>query len=203
MTDHDELDPFIAEIARELKRPVHFDASFDERVMEALVPAVVPISTRRVAQPWYRRTFAFSVSQIGGLAAAAALVGIVAVNLINVDRSATGMVATVPEGTTLQPVADVTREKSNAPVLQQFLVVIPSASSVSLVGEFNDWDASRTPMERVSHDGAWSITIPLTPGRYEYQFELDGGRRVTDPTRPQTSSDFGSPNSVITVEPRD
>jgi len=74
---------------------------------------------------------------------------------------------------------------------------------VSLVGDFSDWDASRFKMERVSDDGAWSITVPLPPGRYEYQFEVDGKLRITDPTRPQTSSDFGSANSVLTVEHRD
>ncbi|ODT03280.1 MAG: hypothetical protein ABS52_10305 [Gemmatimonadetes bacterium SCN 70-22] len=99
------------------------------------------------------------------------------------------------------PVADVAVDE-NAPVAQQFILVAPSAASVSVVGDFNDWDASRFKMERVSPDGAWSVTVPLTPGRYEYQFEVDGKLRITDPTRPQTSSEFGSANSVITVERR-
>ena len=37
-------DPFIDQIAAELKRPVRFDARFDERVMEALnAPEVIPL----------------------------------------------------------------------------------------------------------------------------------------------------------------
>jgi hypothetical protein len=39
----------------------------------------------------------------------------------------------------------------------------------------------------------------LRPGVYEYQFILNGTQRVTDPTMPQVSSDFGSPNSVVKV----
>ncbi len=203
MTHDDDFDPFIAGIAHELRRPVALDARFDDRVMAALEPRVMSLNVVRAVRPWYRRTFAFSVSQVAGLAAAAALVGVVSMQLLAPTSSAPSAVASRPAGNiVLQPVARVTRD-ANAPVLQQFLLVAPSATSVSLVGDFSDWDHSRYQMERVSDDGAWSITIPLTPGRYEYQFEVDGAQRVNDPTRPQTSSEFGSANSVVTVERRD
>lgn len=204
MVHDEEFDPFIAEIARELKHPVALDARFDERVMAALEPTVIPITVHRsAARPWYRRTFSFSVSQVAGLAAAAALVGVVAMNVMKPGAPAGSTVAASPEGAmALQPVANVTVDE-NAPVQQQFILIAPTASSVSLVGDFSDWDASRLKMERVSADGAWSITVPLVPGRYEYQFEVDGKQRVTDPTRPATSSEFGSANSVVTVERRD
>lgn len=204
MAHDEEFDPFIAEIAWELKRPVALDARFDERVMAALEPAVIPITVHRAApRPWYRRTFSFSVSQVAELAAAAALAGVVAMNVMKPTAPKGASLAAHADSTiTLQPVADVVVDE-NAPVFQQFILVAPSASSVSLVGDFSDWDASRLKMERVSADGAWSITLPLTPGRYEYQFEVDGKLRVTDPTRPQASSEFGSANSVVTVERRD
>lgn len=204
MVHDEEFDPFIAEIARELKHPVALDARFDARVMAALEPTVIPITVHRsAARPWYRRTFSFSVSQVAGLAAAAALVGVVAMNVMKPGAPAGSTVAALPEGAmALQPVADVSVDE-NAPVQQQFILIAPTASSVSLVGDFSDWDASRLKMERVSADGAWSITVPLVPGRYEYQFEVDGKQRVTDPTRPATSSEFGSANSVVTVERRD
>ncbi len=104
---------------------------------------------------------------------------------------------------TLQPVGNVTKAPSTAAVQQLFIIIAPSATSMSLVGDFNDWDSSRTPMTRVSDDGAWSVTLPLAPGRYEYQFEVDGKLRITDPTRPQASSDFGSANSVVTIESKE
>ncbi len=208
MAHDDDFDPFIAEIARELKAPVHLDARFDERVMAALDPAVIPMPARRIAaapvvRPWYRRTVSFSVTQVAGLAAAAALAGVIAMGALSSgDAPEAAVMAARPDSALeLQPVADVTPD-ADAPVMQQFLFIAPTASSVSLVGDFSDWDASRIPMQRASQDGAWMVTVPLKPGRYEYQFDVDG-KRLTDPTRPQTSSDFGSANSVVTVERRD
>jgi hypothetical protein len=208
MAHDDDFDPFIAEIARELKQPVHLDARFDERVMAALDPAVIPMPARRVAalaaaRPWYRRTVSFSVTQVAGLAAAAALAGVIAMGALSSGSAPEATVAAAQgdSGMTLQPVADVAPD-ADAPVLQQFLFIAPTAATVSLVGDFSDWDATRIPMQRASDDGAWMVTIPLKPGRYEYQFDVDG-KRLTDPTRPQTSSDFGSANSVVTVERRD
>ncbi len=201
---HDEYDPFIDEIARELRQPVAFDATFDARVMAALKPSVIPISVHRTRRPWYRQTFAFSVSQLGGMAAAAALVGVVAMGAIKLRAPQASPVASLAStDLTRQPVANVTKAPSNAAVQQLFIIIAPSATSMSLVGDFNDWDSSRTPMTRVSDDGAWSVTLPLTPGRYEYQFEVDGKLRITDPTRPQASSDFGSANSVVTIESKE
>ena len=51
-------DPFIDQIAAELKRPVRFDARFDERVMDALnAPEVIPLHPTRQAgrRPWIMR----------------------------------------------------------------------------------------------------------------------------------------------------
>jgi hypothetical protein len=48
----------------------------------------------------------------------------------------------------------------------------------------------------------WSVSVPLRPDIYQYQFVLDGERRVTDPSAPEVASDFGSPNSIVTVTPR-
>lgn len=203
MTHDDDFDPFIAGIAKELRRPVALDARFDERVMSALGPRVIPLNVMRPRRAWYRRTFSVNISQAAGMAAAAALVAVVAMNVLAPSApTVAAAIATHPQSElVLQPVAASTRD-ANAAIPQQFIILAPGATSVSLVGDFSDWDASRLHMEQVSTDGAWSITIPLTPGRYEYQFEVDGTQRVNDPTRPQSSSDFGSPNSVITVERR-
>lgn len=204
MADHDELDPFLASVARELKRPVHVDAGFDDRVMAALEPGVIPLPTaRRVAAPlpWYRRSLSVTITPLRGVAAAAALAGIVAMSLFRSGTSPVTQVATAPDTSlALRPVANTTFDPENQVQQQQFLILVPNAQSVSLVGDFNDWDAARTQMKRVSDDGVWSVTVPLRPGRYEFQYEIDGARRMTDPSRPQTSSEFGSPNSVVTIE---
>jgi hypothetical protein len=197
-----EFDPFIDEIARELKRPVHLDARFDDRVMAALEPAVIPIGERRTAAPWYRRSLAFPAS-LGGLAAAAAIGAIAAVGVMATRDSGEPQVARAVVDTPLIPVSNLA--DSGAVVLRetQFIMVSPSANSVSVIGQFNDWDLSATPMAFDSVHGAWSVTIPLPPGRHEFQYIIDGKKRLNDPTLPQVSSDFGSPNSVITIYPKE
>src|SRR5690348_1381656 len=79
-----------------------------------------------------------------------------------------------------------------------FTLSAPYASTVTLVGDFNDWDPKSTPLTHV--DGAWSVRVRLRPGLYNYAFVVDGSRWLSDPTAPNVHvDDFGSPNSVITV----
>lgn len=80
----------------------------------------------------------------------------------------------------------------------QFVLVAPQASSVSLVGDFNDWDPARAPM-RVAQ-GVWATAIRLTPGRYRYAFLVNGAEWRADPGAPSARDDeFGTPSSVVTV----
>ncbi|UPQ89488.1 1,4-alpha-glucan branching protein GlgB [Vibrio sinaloensis] len=55
----------------------------------------------------------------------------------------------------------------------RFLVYAPHASACSLVGEFNQWDGRRTPMQRLDY-GIWGIFIPNLPEGTQYKFELKG-----------------------------
>jgi len=193
-------DQFIDQIAAELKRPVRFDPRFDERVMEALnAPEVIPLhpdrreSTRR---PWIVRPWTLRVSPIGAFAAAAALVGVVAIGVWQVRPVDQVQVAVQPiEGGNLVPVSNSGEEPL---VVQQFTFYRAGVKSLALVGEFNSWDEHSTPMTEVSR-GVWTVSVALRPGVYEYQFIVDGTKRETDPTMPKVESDFGSPNSVVTV----
>lgn len=83
----------------------------------------------------------------------------------------------------------------------QFLLVAPSAASVALVGDFNDWDPARTPMHAArGGDGVWATAVPLAPGRYRYAFLVNGAEWRADPRAPRASDDdFGTPSSVVTV----
>jgi 1,4-alpha-glucan branching enzyme len=61
----------------------------------------------------------------------------------------------------------------------RFLVHAPAARSVSLVGEFNDWDGRRHPLQS-SYEGNWRLFVPgLKPGAL-YKFEIKGpdGRKL-------------------------
>ena len=196
-------DPFIDQIAAELKRPVRLDPRFDERVMEALnAPEVIPLHPTRQAgkpgtrRPWLvRPTWTLSVSPIGAFAAAAALVGIIAFSAWQLSAVDEVQVATQPVEGGLVPVSNTDEEPL---VLHQFTYYQKGLQSISVVGGFNDWDEDSTKLIEVS-PGVWTVSMRLRPGVYEYQFILNGKQRVTDPTMPQTSSDFGSPNSVVTV----
>lgn len=86
-------------------------------------------------------------------------------------------------------------------VMVRLVVLQPDARSVHAVGDFNGWDPARTSLQQVS-SGVWSVTLPLTPGRYEYMFVVDGQRWVGDPAAVEQADDgFGSRNAVLEVLP--
>lgn len=198
--DEQLRDPFIEQVASELRRPVRLDPRFDERVMAALdAPAVIPLHPgRQVRRPWLVRTWTVRVSPIA-IGIAAALVGVVAIGAWQLRPVDQVQVATQPiDGGNLVPVANSGDE---ALVVHQFTLYRKDITSLALVGEFNSWDETATPMTEVSK-GVWTVSVPLRPGVYEYQFIVDGTRRETDPSVPQVPSDFGSPNSVVTISPK-
>lgn len=54
------------------------------------------------------------------------------------------------------------------------------ASTVHLVGDFNDWSTCSHPLERQS-DGSFSLTLKLKAGReYRFRYFIDGYRWTTD-----------------------
>jgi hypothetical protein len=81
----------------------------------------------------------------------------------------------------------------------RFALVAPGASRVSLVGDFNHWDPSATPMRQLGDRRLWLVEVPLPPGRHVYAFVVDGD--VTpDPAAPRAGEeDFGVPSSVVLV----
>ena len=86
-----------------------------------------------------------------------------------------------------------------------FTVRAPDASTVSLVGSFNDWDPASCPMTRDS-EGVWYVSVPLGAGRYEYKFVVDG-QWCCDPGADRTygdcphcvQNDYGTMNQVVHV----
>ena len=75
------------------------------------------------------------------------------------------------------------------------------AREVFIAGSFNDWHPKTTPMLHMSHD-RWVKLLALPPGRYEYQFVVDGVW-VCDPTAEKVPNPFGGFNTVLTVSPND
>jgi hypothetical protein len=100
---------------------------------------------------------------------------------------------TTPAPTVASAPADAT------PTLVRFALLAPGAARVALVGDFNRWDPTATPL-RASRDGrTWEVQVPLSPGRHVYGFVVDGGLRA-DPAAPRTADDdYGAPSSVVLV----
>lgn len=183
----DERDPLIERVVKTLSEPVRLDAGLDRRVMTEVRRLSTP-RTRAwrvwAALEWLNRRHTVTVRPLGGLAVAA---GIAALLLV-------GRWWLVPTG---EP--GIAAPES-APSVVQFVLVAPRASAVALVGDFNDWSTSATPMRTAAGDGLWTVTVPLAPGRYRYGFLLDGAEWVRDPAAPPAlDDDFGRPNSVVTV----
>lgn len=77
-----------------------------------------------------------------------------------------------------------------------FAIDAPTASKVSVVGDFNGWDATRTPLAK-DPTGTWRVRTDLRKGKvYDYAFVVDG-HWIVDPRNPIRSS--GGKLSVIEV----
>jgi hypothetical protein len=186
-----ESDEMIEQVARTLRgETAAFAPQFDALVMQR-VRAESRGATGRGVWRWMTRPRTVRVSPLGGLALAAGLVGIVALAARRPDSGMRSVAESPPAA--VAPAAPSEQ-------MMKFLFVEPSASSVAIVGDFNDWEEGASPLRRVSEQGVWTITIPLAPGRYHYTFVVDGTKWVADPLAPRTlEDDFGRPNSVITV----
>lgn len=186
MSERDEKLDLAVEI---LKEPVSLDPSFDRRVMAEIESAPPPRAWVRpiwAGIDWMRRGRPVSVSPLGGLAMAA---GLAALLLIGRSWLEPGEPAPMT----------MTAGAAQASVVQ-FVIVVPTASTVSLVGDFNDWSNVATPMDRDAGNGVWSITVPLDPGRYRYAFLVDETTWLSDPSAPPVLDDeFGRPGSVVTI----
>jgi hypothetical protein len=191
MTDS-ELHPYVELIAREAKRPVVTDAAAKARIMAAVRVQPIP----RHAPVWQRllepRAFTISPLRTGLIAAGLVGIGLIAgVTLNNRGVRNTDGQPHVAFAPTQSPVSPDTVVK--------FVYVAPSAKSVYVVGDFNDWDATKTPMVRTATDGAWTASLPMAAGRHLYGFLVDG-TWMADPTAPRAPDDgFGRVSSVKLV----
>jgi len=193
VSDHDDL--MIARIARELKQPERVDPSFDARVMAQLRADRPP---RMSPWQWLVRPRSIRLSPLGGFGFAGALAATVLLAVsIRGESPAAPPGGQVAESTAAAAVPAALAQAPTQTV--QFVLRAPRATIVTLAGDFNDWDTAVTPLQRAAGD-LWTVTIPLTAGRYTYTFVIDGKRWVADPSAPRApADDFGQPSSVVTV----
>lgn len=89
---------------------------------------------------------------------------------------------------------------SSVPGQTQFELRLPNmeAAQVFVVGDFNGWDASATPMTKGQSDGEWSAQVVLLPGRHVYAYVVNGEQWVVDPLAPQIpDAGYGPANAVV------
>jgi len=189
-----EQHPYVEWIVREARRPVVSDPGARARVMAA-VRAEPPArrsgfsfarTARRIVQPRVHLSPATSALLAAGLVG----IGVIAGGRFT-DRG-------VHSGG--EPSARVAPQPPVSDTVVKFVVIAPRASKVTLVGDFNDWNAAGTPMVRTADSGVWTVTLPLTAGRHVYAYLVDGSTWLTDPGEPLAPDDgFGHANSVRVV----
>ena len=196
--DHQDV---VERLIARLQRPVRIDPALDARVMQEIASGwahgsdegAVAASWRWLTQP--RQV---AISPLLGLAIAAGLVLLTAFPArwwLTAAASRSGGEAQVFPS---PPSASVASSRANPEF--QFVLVAPKAATVTLVGDFNDWDAGRTPMHRAGGSDVWTTVIALPPGRYRYAFLVDRSQWVADPAAPRVLDDaFNTPSSVVTV----
>jgi hypothetical protein len=200
---HDEPDrAAIEHITKPLRRPLRLDDTFEVRVMsavhaEALARFDAAHAQQQAAEEangaWWRRTYNLPVS-LGGMAIAASIVGFVLIGATVFARMNAPSGLAVPVATSVSPPEDVQNV--------QFVLADPSAQQVWLVGDFNGWTKTQTPLVRASNASAWTVSVPLPSGRHEYAFIVHDGkgeRWLADPSRTAVRDEFGTESSVLHV----
>jgi len=81
----------------------------------------------------------------------------------------------------------------------RFSLNLADARSVAVIGSFNQWRPQGFEMQGgEDKQGAWTLTLDLPEGRYEYAFLIDGNRVVPDPRASLFQNDgFGNRNAVL------
>jgi hypothetical protein len=193
MSEKESLDPYVEWIVAEARRPVAIDSAARRRLAEAIRQEPIPRRRSRVVG-WLLEPRRLALPPLAAAALAAGLVGIGILVGFAINRDGRPVA--------VHPSRDVVagpRLPASSVRVVKFVLTAPQARRVSVVGDFNDWDAAATPAVR-EQDGSWTMYVPLRPGRYEYTFMLDGTHLVPDPAAPIAPDDgYGQKNSVVVV----
>lgn len=183
-------DEFAERIAQPLRAPEVLAPDFEARLM---VQARAEVARQRAVQArrsWWTTRRMVMASPLAGLALAAGIAALAAVSTLTVARSATRQ---TPSVAVLHDTVQLVR----------FVFADSSARTVSLVGDFNGWARERTPLHATARAGVWAVSVPLTPGRHEYAFIVNGERWVADPLSPGNRDEFGTESSVLLLASND
>jgi hypothetical protein len=212
--DHDDTNAFVERIARTLRAPERADSSFRGKVMSdvhnlartegvADAPRLSPSGGTRLperpARTWWKRSYWIRVTPLSGLAVAAGTAAL-AVGLFLLNGYALASGRRAPD--VAERPATIRETVHDTVHVVRFVFVDSSARSVSLVGEFNQWQKNAIALRATTRPGVWTVDVPLPDGRHEYAFivrDASGERWVADPIAETKLDDFGTESSVISV----
>ena len=171
----------IEHIVRQLKKPMHLDESFELRVMSAVhAEALAKIDAAHAPanEHWWSRRYTLRFTALGGLAAAASIIAVLALSMT------------------------MTRAQTPPSNAVHFVLVNDQASQVFIVGDFNNWQ--KTKLAKAANESAWTVALPLQAGKHEYAFIVDdanGEHWVADPLSSKIEDEFGTESSIVRVGP--
>ncbi len=79
-----------------------------------------------------------------------------------------------------------------------FICPAPQAKSVSVVGDFNQWNPDAHPMKQAP-DRAWLLKVELKHGHHRYAFLVDGVITLDPRAQGITKNDKGERVSLVPV----
>lgn len=190
----DSLDELLRETLRQdATGASHSVARLEARVLETLGDRAPRRGLRGSLRALVAPTRAGRWTQlafVGATASACLLVGFFLGDRLPRDRS--------PEPVALTRAAAPAVKTATAEASDQdgvlFILPAPNARVVSLVGSFSEWEP--VPLTDNDGDGIWTAQIPLSPGRYEYAFIIDGRWFGQDPSADDYVKSFGEYSSV-------
>ena len=195
-----EPNDMLERVIETLREPVRIDRAVDRRVMDEIagLPAHEKTASGvRAVVEWLRRPRTIRVSPLGGLAMAASLAAV-----------AFAASRLVSPGSPPFAEPSAVRSAPNESVIQ-FVLVAPEAASVSVVGDFNDWDLAATPLVQSQgggvfiqqHQGAChriGDTIGMPHQVRQYFCEIEGG--IDDGDYLDGDSQFLTADGFIDIE---
>lgn len=194
----DDRDPLIARV-RETLRPlpaVRPTAVAD--VLARVDAAPTRDTASRFTRPWAMALLAAAAVVIGFVGR-----GVIDASVPDASVASAGSATGAPVAGVSATTTTVSAAASSALVPVQFVYDNADASRVQLVGDFNGWGREPTPMSKVEASSAWTVVVPLAPGRHLYAFVVNDTQWVADPRAPRSADrDFGKPESVVMVELR-
>lgn len=101
--------------------------------------------------------------------------------------------STTSDGATIETVSD-----SGEQVWTRFVYIDKNAESVSVAGDFSNWEPIELTKKQLNGEQVWTGLVPMDRGEHRYMFVKNGEQWVTDPLATVQQDDgFGNKNAVI------